>query len=141
MDAPRPVPLIVVTAAVIERDGAFLVTRRPSGVHLEGCWEFPGGKCEEGESHAASLVREIAEELDTGIDVGREVFAVSHAYADRVIELHFFECRLTGTPRAALGQEMRWVGRGELTSLTFPPADEDLIRILAGGTRHARPEP
>ena len=85
-------------------------------------------------------MREIAEELDTGIDVGREVFAVSHTYPDRVIELHFFECRLTGTPRAAMGQEMRWVGRGELTSLTFPPADEDLIRMLAGGTRDARPE-
>ena len=46
---------IVVTAAVIERDGTFLVTRRPSGVHLEGYWEFPGGKCEDGESHVESL--------------------------------------------------------------------------------------
>jgi 8-oxo-dGTP diphosphatase len=141
MDAPGAAPLIVVTAAVIERDGAFLVTRRPRGVHLEGYWEFPGGKCEEGESHAAALVREIAEELDTEITVGREVFTVSHTYPDRVIELHFFECRLTGTPRAALGQEMRWVDRGELTSLKFPPADEDLIRILAGGADPARPEP
>jgi mutator protein MutT len=140
MDAPGPVPLIVVTAAVIERDDAFLVTRRPSGVHLEGYWEFPGGKCEDGETHRAALAREIAEELDTSIEVGREVFAVSHAYSGRVIELHFFECRLTGTPRAALGQEMRWVGREELTSLTFPPADEELIRMLAGGPRHARPE-
>jgi len=141
MDAPRTVPRIVVTAAVIERDGAFLVTRRPSGVHLEGYWEFPGGKCEEGETCETSLAREIAEELDTGADVGREVFTVSHAYPDRVIELHFFECRLTGTPRAALGQEMRWVGAGELRSLRFPPADEELIQILAAGMRDARGEP
>jgi 8-oxo-dGTP diphosphatase len=124
---------IVVTAAVIERDGTFLVTRRPSGVHLEGYWEFPGGKCEGGESHVASLEREIAEELDTGIVVVREVLTVAHAYPERVVELHFFDCRLIGEPRAVLGQEVRWVRREELTSLTFPPADEELIRNLARG--------
>lgn len=121
---------IVVTAAVIEQDGRFLVTRRPRGVHLEGLWEFPGGKCEAGETHAASLQREIAEELCAKVAVNREVFSVTHTYPDRVVELHFFECRLTGAPRAALGQEMRWVTREELRSLPFPPADEELIRKL-----------
>jgi 8-oxo-dGTP diphosphatase len=125
---------VVVTAAVIERQNAFLVTRRPRGVHLEGYWEFPGGKCEPGESHVASLQREIAEELETGILVGPEIFTVSHTYPDRIIELHFFDCRLTGEPRALLGQEMRWVPRQELGSLVFPPADEELIQRLASGT-------
>ena len=78
----------------------------------------------------ASLEREIAEELDTAIVVGREVFSVVHTYADRVVELHFFACRLTGEPRAVLGQEMRWVTREELRRLPFPPADEELIRML-----------
>jgi 8-oxo-dGTP diphosphatase len=122
-----------VTAAVIERDGRFLVTRRPRGVHLEGLWEFPGGKCEPGETHAGSLEREIAEELNTGVVVNQEIFAVTHAYPDRVVELHFFECGLTGTPLPAFGQEMRWVSREELRSLPFPPADEELIRILTLG--------
>ena len=109
---------IVVTAAVIERDGTFLVTRRPSGVHLEGYWEFPGGKCEDGESHVASLEREIAEELETRhCRRPARSFTVAHAYPDRVVELHFFDCRLTGEPRAVLGQEMRWVPREELASL------------------------
>jgi 8-oxo-dGTP diphosphatase len=125
---------VVVTAAVIERQNAFLVTRRPRGVHLEGYWEFPGGKCEPGESHVASLQREIAEELETGILVGPEIFTVSHTYPDRIIELHFFDCRLTGEPRALLGQEMRWVPRQELGSLVFPPADEELIQRLASRT-------
>jgi 8-oxo-dGTP diphosphatase len=122
---------IVVTAAVIEQNGRFLVTRRPRGVHLEGLWEFPGGKCEPGETHAASLEREIAEELSVGVVVNAEVFSVTHAYPDRVVELHFFDCRLTGSPVAALGQEMRWVSREELRSLPFPPADEELIRKLS----------
>ena len=131
MDAPsRSLPRIVVTAAVIEQNGSFLVTRRQGGVHLEGYWEFPGGKCEEGESHAASLEREIAEELDAGVTIGRELLSVAHPYSDRIVELHFFACRLNGAPQAALGQEMRWVKREELRSLPFPPADEELIRIL-----------
>ena len=127
-DSPRR---LVVTAAVIERDDAFLVTRRLSGVHLAGYWEFPGGKCEPGESHVTCLVREIAEELDTSVLVGAEIFTIAHTYSDRVVQLHFFECELMGEPRAALGQEMRWVRRGELESLAFPPADEELIRKLA----------
>lgn len=125
-------PRIVVTAAVIERDGAFLVTRRLPGVHLEGHWEFPGGKCEPGEPHAACLEREIEEELDCAATVGEEIFTVAHDYAERSVELHFFRCTLGGEPRPALGQEMRWAARSELRSLHFPPADEALIRILAG---------
>ncbi len=127
---PGP-PRIVVAAAVIERDGTFLLTRRMRGAHLEGCWEFPGGKCDAGESHAACLQREIVEELDAPVRVGREVFTVSHSYPDRVVELHFFACDLLGEARAVLGQEMRWVRREELESLEFPPADEELIRMLS----------
>jgi len=126
-------PIIVVTAAVIERDGAFLVTRRPDGVHLAGCWEFPGGKCEPGESHRSCLQREIREELHADARVLDEVFSVTHAYDDRVVELHFLRCELAGDPRAALGQEMRWVARDELSALEFPPADAELIALLRTG--------
>jgi 8-oxo-dGTP diphosphatase len=126
-------PHIVVTAAVIERDGSFLVTRRPRGAHLEGVWEFPGGKCDPGESLAACLIREIVEELDAAVEVGAEVYHVTHAYPDRVIELYFFECRLLGDPRPTLGQEMRWVPRAALASLEFPPADAELIEKLSKG--------
>jgi 8-oxo-dGTP diphosphatase len=123
-------PRIVVTAAVIERDGAFLVTRRLEGVHLEGFWEFPGGKCEPGESHTACIKREILEELGTGVRVGPEIFAVQHEYPERIVELHFFACELAGEPVALLRQEMRWVRRDELGTLEFPPADAELIERL-----------
>ena len=53
---------IIVTAAVIERDGRFLVTRRLKGTHLEGTWEFPGGKCDAGETLTDCLARELREE-------------------------------------------------------------------------------
>ncbi len=126
--------VLVVTAAVVERDGRFLVTRRQSGVHLEGYWEFPGGKCEPGESHAEALRREMREELDVDVRVGDELLSVSHTYPDRVVELHFFRCDLEGAPAPQQGQEMRWVARAELRLLRFPPADEELIgRLTADG--------
>jgi len=123
---------VVVAAAVVQRGDSYLVTRRLRGTHLEGMWEFPGGKCEPGETHAACLQREIMEELGCVADVGEKLLTVAHEYADRSVELHFFRCDMTGEPAPLLGQEMRWVNRGELRSLAFPPADEDLIRLLAG---------
>jgi len=119
-----------VTAAVIERDGRLLVTRRQAGVHLEGFWEFPGGKCDGAETLEACLARELREELDVEARIGEEIFATTHAYPERAVELHFFRCELTGQPRPLLGQEMRWVRREELQALEFPPADEELIRRL-----------
>jgi 8-oxo-dGTP diphosphatase len=124
-------PRIVVTAAVIERDDAFLLTRRVRGVHLEGCWEFPGGKCEPAESHAVCLQREIREELDANVHVGEELLTVTHEYPDRIVELHFLRCELLNEPTPILGQEMRWIARADLSALEFPPADAELIEMLS----------
>jgi 8-oxo-dGTP diphosphatase len=126
---------IVVTAAVVERGGAFLVTRRQRGVHLEGRWEFPGGKCNAGETLIACLRRELHEELNVDATIGEEIFATNHDYSDRRVELHFFTCEIEGRPEPQQGQEMRWVPRAELEALTFPPADAELISRLkkAGG--------
>jgi mutator protein MutT len=125
---------VVVTAAIVERDGSFLLTRRLDGTHLAGYWEFPGGKCEPGESLEDSLRRELDEELGVAIEIGEEVFSTEHAYPSRTVQLHFFACRLHGEPHARLGQEMRWVPRRELATLSFPDADRELIRRLAGST-------
>jgi 8-oxo-dGTP diphosphatase len=121
-----------VAAAIVERNGAYLTTRRRRGTHLEGLWEFPGGKCEPGESHATCLRREMLEELGCEVAVGQKVLSVAHEYSDRTIELHFFRCELAGDPQPLLGQEIRWTSRAELRTLDFPPADAELIRLLAG---------
>ena len=124
---------LVVVAAVIERDDYFLVTRRQDGVHLAGFWEFPGGKVADGESHSSALRREIQEELDVDVVVRDRLLETSHEYPERIVELFFYRCDLLGTPRPLIGQEMAWVGRRELPSLNFPPADDELIRRLMEG--------
>jgi 8-oxo-dGTP diphosphatase len=120
----------VVGAAVIERDGSFLVTRRQEGVHLAGYWEFPGGKCHPGEPLESCVGRELHEELSVQVIVGGEILVTTHAYDDRRVELHFFRCRLSDTPVPQQGQDLRWVPRAELRDLRFPPADQELIRLL-----------
>jgi 8-oxo-dGTP diphosphatase len=123
--------VITVVAAVIERDDRFFLTRRHAGTHLEGLWEFPGGKVDRGESHRDALGREIREELDADVDVQDLLFEITHEYPDRTVALYFYRCSLSGEPRPLLGQEMRWVPRGELRSLGFPPADAELITLLS----------
>jgi 8-oxo-dGTP diphosphatase len=122
-----------VAAAVIERDGLVLVTRRQPGVHLAGHWEFPGGKCKPGEPLAACLMRELREELRVDVVVGQQLLATPHVYPDGEVQLHFFRCDLLGEPEPQLGQEMRWVARRDLGRLPFPPADAELIRLRAAG--------
>lgn len=123
-------PLVTVVAAVVERDGRYLVARRPPGGHLGGYWEFPGGKCEPGEALEACLRRELLEELGVASTIGREILAVEHAYQDRIVKLHFFACVIEGEPRPALNQELRWVSPRELEKLPLPPADAELIGML-----------
>ena len=121
---------IVVTAAVVERDGRLLVTRRLKGTHLEDHWEFPGGKCDAGETLQECLVRELWEELAVDAIIGDEILATTHTYPERRVELHFFIATLLGDPEPQLGQEMQWIPREDLRSLKLPPADDELVRLL-----------
>jgi 8-oxo-dGTP diphosphatase len=122
---------IVVVAAVIERAGRVLVSRRLEGTHLAGRWEFPGGKCEPGESHEACLARELEEELGvTRATVGEEIGSAEHAYPERVVRLHFRRCTIDEEPRGALGQTLRWVTRAELGTLDLPDADRVFVKWL-----------
>jgi 8-oxo-dGTP diphosphatase len=126
---------ILVTAAVIERDGAYLLTRRLDGTHLAGHWEFPGGKVDAGETLEECLAREIREELDADVVVGPEILATVHDYPDRSIELRFLRCVLKSEPRPTMGQEMQWVTLRDLPSVQLPPADDELVRLLTGSAR------
>ena len=121
---------IQVVAAVIERDGNILITRRPKGAHLAGFWEFPGGKPEPGESYEAALIREVREELGVDYTPGAVLAEVDWQYPDKRVRITFFRGTITGTPRCLEGQEMMWVPPAELDRYQFPPADAVLLERL-----------
>jgi 8-oxo-dGTP diphosphatase len=127
-------PLSIEVAAGLIRDerGRYLVTQRRRGSHLAGLWEFPGGKLEAGEAPAAALRRELTEELSATFTVGDLVETVRWEYPDRVVVLHFFDCRLEAGPIVPTeNQAMTWVYPDALRDYDFPPADQELIRRLA----------
>jgi len=120
-----------VVAAVIERDGRYLITqRRPHaayGLH----WEFPGGKVEPGEEDGEALRRELLEELEARVEVGPLLGRSLHSYPEfeldfRVYRCHLLEDRLV--PRQV--HDLRWVTLEEMEEFPFPPADEGALRDL-----------
>jgi mutator protein MutT len=121
---------IVVAAAIIERAGRWLMARRLKGTHLEGLWEFPGGKVDPGETLEACLMRELAEELGVESRVGGLRWSTTHDYPAKRVELHFYDCTIGGEPRPLLGQELRWVSASELAALPLPEADAGLVALL-----------
>lgn len=128
---------IEVAAAVIRDDaGRYLIARRRPGTHLEGLWEFPGGKREPGETLEACLRRELREELSAAVEVGERLETIRWDYAERTVILHFFSCRVAaGAIEARESQETAWVPPDRLGDYAFPPADGTLVDRLKNASR------
>jgi len=128
---------IDVAAAVIQDDrGRYLVARRRRGTHLEGLWEFPGGKCAAGETLEACLRRELREELSGTFAVGEKIQTTRWTYPEKTVVLHFFRCRLVaGAIEPRESQETAWVAPEGLADYPFPPADETLVARLRNASR------
>lgn len=131
--AGRPLPHYDIAAGIIWHDGHILIARRPPHSSLGGLWEFPGGKREPGESLEGCLVREVREELDIEVRVGRLLKRVRHSYASFRITLHAYHCRyVSGEPQTIDCTAWRWVTPQELGDHTFPAANRAIIAALEG---------
>jgi 8-oxo-dGTP diphosphatase len=127
----RNKPHFHVAAGLIRRDGKILITRRPKGSHLEGFWEFPGGKREEGETLEECLQRELREELGITVRAERFLACVEHEYDERSISLHLFECSPPLEEPQPLGcASLKWVHLQDLPKYRMPPADRKLLALL-----------
>ena len=114
---------------LIGRGGSYLIRRRPPGSPMAGCWEFPGGKCEAGESPGAATARECLEEVGVEVEVGALAHRVVHRYAHGLIELHYYRCSTAGEPDPGSG--FVWVPAGELPNYHFPDANDAVVAALA----------
>src|SRR5262245_24364512 len=130
MSNPGPHSILIVVAAVVVRDGRVLLTRRVAGSHLEGMWEFPGGKVERSEEPQTALVREIAEELGVDAAIGGPFAFLYHAYPGKCILLLTYLTDLIGMPRPLGSAELGWFTRREVVRLEIPPADVPIFDRL-----------
>lgn len=124
--------MIEVVAAMIRKDGRFLICQRPEGKNCASMWEFPGGKVEPGETNEAALAREIREELRCGIAVREKLAETTHAYPSIEIHLTLYAADLTeGAPECLEHARIAWIGMGEAANYTFCPADAKLMRAMS----------
>ncbi|NWF93370.1 MAG: (deoxy)nucleoside triphosphate pyrophosphohydrolase [Syntrophaceae bacterium] len=123
---------LIVAAAVIIDHGKVLVTQRKEGSAHGLLWEFPGGKVKEGEEPRVALRRELKEELDIEVEVGRIFEAVFHPYPSFPILLLAYQCRIERGLLKPLGcRDLRWVNLEELNGLSMPSADDPIRRRLS----------
>ena len=122
---------IEVVAAIIHDDqGRIFATQRGYG-EWKDWWEFPGGKMEEGEKPEEALKREIWEELETDIVVEQLVDTVEWDYPQFHLTMHCYLCHVESEHLELKEHEAaRWLGRDELESVDWLPADRDLVRKL-----------
>ena len=122
---------IEVVAALIWDKGRFLACQRPESKARGGLWEFVGGKVEPGETKRQALIRECREELDVTIAAGEVFLELTHSYPDLTIHLTVFHASIAeGTPRLLEHQAMRWVTAKEAETMSFCPADQEIIERL-----------
>ncbi|MCI5536139.1 MAG: 8-oxo-dGTP diphosphatase MutT [Clostridiales bacterium] len=118
---------IEVVAAIIVKEKKVFATQRGYGEFKDG-WEFPGGKIELGESSEEALVREIREELDVDIKVGRLLETVEYDYPRFHLTMHCFICELLSEEIILKEHEdAKWLAEEELDSVDWLPADVSLI--------------
>lgn len=126
---------VPVVAAVVERDGRYLLGRRPGHKRHGGLWEFPGGKLDEGEDTADAVRRELAEELALEvIEVSEALHAVADSGAPFVI--HFHPVAVRGEARPLEHDQVGWFTLAELETMELAPADERFVAWL--GARGSR---
>lgn len=124
----------VAAGVLFDRSGRFLLTSRPSGKSHAGCWEFAGGKIEEGETPLAALKREFAEELGITVEYARPWLSCFHRYQHHAVRLSFFRIAAddwTGEPSGREGQALLWQEVRRPPEVPVLAASVPIVRALA----------
>jgi len=124
---------IRVVAALVERDGRYLITQRRETAVLPLLWDFPGGRVEDGETDEAALAREVMVRLGVSVDVGQLISFVNHPYEKYAVDLYLYQCALQ-SDRLSCGavKDYAWVTSEEMEKYSFTPVDEASMSKLLG---------
>jgi len=122
-----------VVAAVMVQDGKYFCAQRcrSDKEYVSEHWEFPGGKIEEGETPYDTLLREIREEMDWDVYVGRCLGTVNHRYPDFNITLTAYLCKPgDGEPKLLEHLDAQWLTKKEMKKLNWTAADKKVLKLL-----------
>lgn len=133
--------LVVVVAGVLrDHSGRVLLAQRPAGKELAGCWEFPGGKLEAGESAADALARELREELDLVVEAvdPHALATVPVDQGTRQLRIEALQVRRwSGFMHPREGQDAGWFWPADVNVGDLAPADQTILAaVLASPGRH-----
>lgn len=120
---------IRVVAAVIRRGDRFLLCQRPFHKRHGGLWEFPGGKCEPGETDLEAVRREIREELDLEVvRIGEPLLDVRETGS--YFRIIFLPVTVEGSPEALEHAAVEWKTLTEIAEVSLAPTDKKLVGLL-----------
>ena len=123
--------MIEVVAALIWKNGRFMICQRPAHKASGLLWEFVGGKVEPGETKEQALIRECQEELAVTLFVGDVFMEVLHEYPDITVHLTLFNATIAeGEPQKNEHNDIRWITPSEIPNYDFCPADEEMLKEI-----------
>lgn len=129
-----PMKTVHVAAGIIQRDGGEVLAIQRGHGDMDGLWEFPGGKVENGETPAQACERELLEELQVRVTGLQDFYTLEYDYPSFHLSMNCFFCRLAegeGEPqRSDRQRELRWVPKQSLATLEWMPADIELVELL-----------
>ncbi len=123
---------IIVVAALIEKEGKYLIARRASGdENVLGKWEFPGGKVEPNEDELTAIEREIREEFELEVKAIKFITNNVCEYPTRIVDLRLYECKyVSGEFKLHDHFEKKYVDKEEITNYDLCPADIPLAEYI-----------
>lgn len=120
-----------VVAALVWRDGKFMICQRPEHKARGVLWEFVGGKVEPKETKEQALIRECWEELNIILSVGDMFMEVVHEYPDLTVHLTLFNAVIAeGEPQKSEHNDIQWITPSEIPNYAFCPADEEILKAI-----------
>jgi 8-oxo-dGTP diphosphatase len=122
--------MIKVTAAILEQGSKIMIAKRANGKHLAGFWEFPGGEIEQNETPKSCLLRELKEEFEIEVSIGRYIGESVFEYPEKTVKLKAFTCKIiSGVMKLNDHDKIEWISLEEISNYKLAPADLPLIKL------------